>query len=932
MSEPRETVEPPAAGRIYPLLLVSALLIVAGLGVWWLVQRADREMREEWQQQARLVAQSLNVRHLRALKGTAEDLGSPDYERLKELLAYVRTATEQCRFIYLLGRRANAPGGTNAADTADRIFMLVDSEPPGSEDYSPPGQAYEEATDELLRVFATGKGTVEGPASDRWGTWVSPLVPVLDPTRDSERVIAVLGMDIDARTWKRDALARAALPAGLVVAALTLLAVSLVAVRSNRIVRRQRATVLESEERYRALVEKAGEAIVVIQDGRFAFANASAARLVGVRAEELIGRPFLDFIHPEDRPLVAERYRMRSSGIGSPAHYEFRGVSANGETHYVELDVVGISWKGAAATLNFLRDITERKRAEARVQQNLERAQRQRAAIVKMTTNDAVIAGDKLRGFQILTEAASEAAGVARASVWLLSETQEELVCADLYEAGLKNHSAGARLNYERYPRYFAALRAESRICATDARTDARTQEFAADYLIPLNITSMLDASIHVAGRLAGMICLEHIGEPREWQPDEEAFAGTIASLAAEMLVSAARKRAEEEREKLRAQLSQAQKMESVGRLAGGVAHDFNNMLQAILGNAALALMDLPRESPLRVHLEEIQRSAQRSADLTRQLLAFARKQTIAPKVLDLNETVEGMLKMLRRLIGEDIDLAWLPGKNLGTVRVDPSQIDQLLANLCVNARDAIGGVGKVTIETSNMVFSKADVVDHPDVEAGEYVRLAVTDNGCGMNAEVMAHLFEPFFTTKPTGQGTGLGLATVYGIAKQNGGFVTVRSEPGKGTCFQIHLPRCATSATQTGMEDMRQPLRRGNETILLVEDEPAILRAAGRMLENLGYTVVAAATPREAIRLAEQHPATIHLLVTDVVMPEMNGRDLAERLRSRFPNLKRVFISGYTANVIAHHGVLDEGVHFIQKPFSITALADKVHEALSE
>lgn len=392
------------------------------------------------------------------------------------------------------------------------------------------------------------------------------------------------------------------------------------------------------------------------------------------------------------------------------------------------------------------------------------------------------------------------------------------------------------------------------------------------------------------------------------------------------------RKKAQDEKEKLQAQLIQAQKMESVGRLAGGVAHDFNNMLTAIQGNVSMVMEDIPPESPLRENLEEIQKCAQRSADLTRQLLAFARKQTVAPKVLDLNATVEGMLKMLRRLIGEDINLVWVPGTSIWSVRIDPSQIDQLLANLCVNARDAIGGVGKVTIETASVSFDEAYVADHPGFFPGEYVLLAVSDNGCGMDKEVLGHLFEPFFTTKAIGEGTGLGLATVYGIIKQNQGFINVYSEPGHGSTFKLYLPRYSEKVVQTLKEVPAQPAQYGHETVLLVEDEPTILRLGRRMIESLGYTVLTADTPGEAIRLAEEHAGEIHLLMTDVIMPEMNGRDLAKRLLSLYPNIKRLFMSGYTADVIAHHGVLDEGVHFLQKPFSKKDLALKLREALAD
>ncbi len=390
------------------------------------------------------------------------------------------------------------------------------------------------------------------------------------------------------------------------------------------------------------------------------------------------------------------------------------------------------------------------------------------------------------------------------------------------------------------------------------------------------------------------------------------------------------RKQAEAEKEMLQLQLVQSQKIESIGRLAGGVAHDFNNMLQAILGNTEIALMKTESESPVRTSLQEIQKYAQHSADLTRQLLAFARKQTIAPKVLNLNETVAGMLKMLRRLIGEDIDLAWLPGKNLGLINMDPSQIDQILANLCINARDAIGNrVGRVTIETANAVFDDEYCTQHADYIPGEYIQLTISDDGSGMDAETLTQIFEPFFTTKEMGKGTGLGLSTVYGVVKQNNGFINVYSELDHGTAFKIFLPRHAARSVPRSKES-QVVARSGEETVLLVEDEESILTMVTEMLESLGYTVFAAKNPDEAISLAREHKSRIDLLITDVVMPKMNGRELSQTLLSIHPDIKCLFMSGYTADVIAHHGVLDQGVHFIQKPFDLKALTSMIHKVL--
>jgi len=390
------------------------------------------------------------------------------------------------------------------------------------------------------------------------------------------------------------------------------------------------------------------------------------------------------------------------------------------------------------------------------------------------------------------------------------------------------------------------------------------------------------------------------------------------------------RKQAEMEKVTLEEQLRHAQKMESVGRLAGGVAHDFNNMLSVIIGHTNLAMMSLDPGQSLHAHMEEILKAAERSADLTRQLLAFARKQTIAPKVLVLSEIVAGILKMLKRLIGEPIDLIWKHEEDLWPVKIDPSQIDQVLANLCVNASDSIADQGKISIETRNCLVDEGYCASNAGFVAGEYVRLSVSDNGCGMSAETRARIFEPFFTTKDLGAGTGLGLATVYGIVKQNGGFINVYSEPGLGTTFTIYLPRHPGGVEAACPEGVTGRYPRGHETILLVEDELAILEVVLMILNRQGYTVLQAGNPGDAVRLAEEHAGEIHLLLTDVVMPEMNGLDLAINLQYLYPRIKHLFMSGYTAEVIAHNGVLDQGLQFIHKPFSMPDLAAKVREVL--
>ena len=388
-------------------------------------------------------------------------------------------------------------------------------------------------------------------------------------------------------------------------------------------------------------------------------------------------------------------------------------------------------------------------------------------------------------------------------------------------------------------------------------------------------------------------------------------------------------KKTEKEKRRLESQLRQAQKMESVGRLAGGVAHDFNNMLSIILGNSEIMMEDIGPDHPCSSNLKEIQNAAQRSADFTRQLLAFARKQTISPKILNPNHVIESMLKMLKRLIGEDIDLLWQPQADLWPIKIDPSQIDQMLANLCVNARDAIKDVGKIIIETGNISFDEIYCKEHTGFIPGNYIVIGVSDNGCGMNKETTTHLFEPFFTTKK-GEGTGLGLATVYGIVKQNNGFINAYSELNQGTTFKIYLPRYSGNFEQQAEKEVQKESPKGDETILLVEDEDAILQMTRQMLERLGYNILAASTPDEAIQIINVSGTKIDLLITDVVMPMMNGRELSEKILLSFPNMKCLYMSGYTANVIAHRGILDEGLYFINKPFSKQELSMKLREIL--
>jgi len=377
-------------------------------------------------------------------------------------------------------------------------------------------------------------------------------------------------------------------------------------------------------------------------------------------------------------------------------------------------------------------------------------------------------------------------------------------------------------------------------------------------------------------------------------------------------------------------QLRQSQKMEAIGRLAGGISHDFNNLLTAIIGYSEFLLFRLDQEDPLRKYAEEIKKAGERASSLTRQLLAFSRKQVLQPEVLDLNIIVADLDNMLRRLIGEDIELVTLLEPDLGAVKVDPGQMEQVIMNLAVNARDAMPYGGKLIIETANVDLDELYARQHSPIRPGHYVMLAVSDNGCGMDKETLSHIFEPFFTTKEQGKGTGLGLSTVYGIVKQSEGFIWVYSEPGTGTTFKIYLPQVQGAERWPKTSPLTTRMQRGSETILLVEDEEVVRELVGKLLPVNGFTVLAARNGSEALAICQQHKGPIHLLLTDVVMPQMSGRQLAAHLSKLHPEMKVLYMSGYTDDAIIRHGVLEPGLAFIQKPFTIDTMIQKVREVL--
>ena len=628
------------------------------------------------------------------------------------------------------------------------------------------------------------------------------------------------------------------------------------------------------------LLDGVRESIVATDlDGLIQYWGRGAEQLYGYSADEVMGKPYRNYagaIHPPDE--TAFRQQVLATGSWRGEHVQRR---KDGSTFWTSTVISVVLDPNGRPTgyIGMDQDISARKEAEESLRKSEER-------------------------FRQVSDSAGE-------WIWEMDAHGLYTYSSPVVEQilGYKPEELVGKIHfYELFP---PPLREKIKQAA-DERT-SRKESFR----------RLANPVVHKDGHV---VVLETTGVPiLDAQGRLTGYRGTDTDITE-------RTRAEEERERLQAQLNQAQKMESVGRLAGGVAHDFNNMLGVILGHVEMALDQMDPAHPLHSDLLEIQKAASRSADLTRQLLAYARKQTVAPRLLDLNETVESMLKMLRRMIGEEIDLAWRPGSNLGPVKIDPSQIDQILANLCVNARDAIQGVGTITIETARVPIDGSIAHRHPGVAPGEYVRLSVSDTGCGMDKVILANIFEPFFTTKEVGEGTGLGLATVYGAVRQNNGFIDVLSEPGRGSTFHIHLPLHQAKAESSPPPLSSASLDPGKGTILLVEDEPAMLDITSKMLSRLGFTVLTAATPGLAIHKAQEYPGMIDLLITDVIMPEMNGRDLARNLLTLYPNLKRLFMSGYTSEIIAHHGILEPGVFFIQKPFALKDLSTQLHAVFSE
>ncbi len=638
-----------------------------------------------------------------------------------------------------------------------------------------------------------------------------------------------------------------------------------------------------SDEKYRHLYESMREGVAAVSlEGQLMEFNDSFQAMAGYSREELYRMTLFDLTPPRwhemERNILEQQVLVR----GYSDFFEKEYVRKDGSLLPIELTAFLEQDEQGRPTgfWAIIRDISERKRAEAELRHSAEFRKR----VFESSHTPIIVMDAQTYRYLDCNPSAVEVYGY---------KSREEVI-------GMSPKDLSAPLQYDGTPSDEKALYYIRR-----AKTEGAVV-FEWKHRRPDG--TEWDAEVHLLA----------------FQVDQ----GELMQFSLVDITS--RKRAEEEKLKLQAQLAQSQKMESIGRLAGGIAHDFNNMLSAIFGNTELALAQTSPSDPLRAYLQEISKAAERSANLTRQLLAFARKQTVSLKCFDLNEAVDHLRNMLQRLIGEAVELVWKPSPGPAFIEIDPSQMDQLLVNLCINAKDAIRDVGEIVIETQLVTFDQTTVPGYLEARPGDYVRLSVRDNGCGMDPAVMSHLFEPFFTTKSLGSGTGLGLATVYGIVQQNNGFIQVESEAGRGTTFRVYLPN---KAEECGSLTVKNDVPVGSgrsETILLVEDEPVLLKMTRNMLAHNGYLVLPAGGPREALALAREHGERIRLVLTDVIMPEMNGRELVSQIQAFCPHVRCLYMSGYTANVIEQHGVLDAEVHFIQKPFSLSAFLEKVKAAL--
>ncbi len=675
--------------------------------------------------------------------------------------------------------------------------------------------------------------------------------------------------------------------------------------------KRAERALIESESKFRAVAETAASAIYIHDNTRFLYVNRAAEQISGYSRTEFMATddPWL-LVHPEFRDEMRQRGEARLRGESVPSRYEFKIVTKSSEIRWLDFSANSIAFEGQNATLATAVDITERKRAEEL-----------QAALYRIA--DQTSAATDLQAFYpAIHSIVGELMDARNFYIALYDEDAGQLSFP--YFVDQEDPAPAPKPLGKGLTEYVLRTGEPQLVSAERFQKLVRSGEVEK---IGTPAIDWLGVPMRKSDKAFGVLVVQSYSENvRYGARDKEIlnFVGQHVATAIE------HKRAENALRQSEKQLWQSQKMEAVGRLAGGVAHDFNNLLTVIKGYTELMLEDLKPSDPMRAEMDEVQKAADRAAALTRQLLAFSRRQVLAPEVVNLNFLVEDMNKLLRRVLGEDIELCIRLDDGLGSAKADPGQIEQVIMNLAVNARDAMPRGGKLTLETANVELDQAYAREHAVVKPGSYVMLAISDTGCGMDAETLSHVFEPFFTTKEQGKGTGLGLSTVYGIVKQSGGYIWPYSEPRMGTSFKIYLPRVDEMAERAQARAQAASGLGGTETILLVEDEEGVRALTRQLLQRHGYTVLEAEHGEDALLLCERYSGPIHLVLSDVVLAQMSGRELVQRLSPLRREMKVLYMSGYSDEAIVHHGVLEPGTAFLQKPFTTESLMRKLREVL--
>ncbi len=687
-----------------------------------------------------------------------------------------------------------------------------------------------------------------------------------------------------------------------------------------------------SEQRFRSLIDHSSDAIALFDlDGAILYASPSTPQVLGYAPEEFVRLNALEIIHPNDRKFVRgclkQALKQPRVGIGGEA----RVLHKDGSWRWMEGTLTNlIDEPSVRAVVNNYRDITERKRAEQALHEAGQRALVEYERLLARLAQLALSFGtgrDLLTIYRGLLDFCLSLTPSFAIAICRYDEARSVREGVYFCLNGIELDAASAGTFPVRSGPVGRAIKTGTAVVSNDyikeLASDATHLGKENDAEMP---RSALIAPMTIRGRVIGTLEVQS-HEENAYTREHVTAIQMAANLAANAIENVRLFEREREKEE---QLRQALKMEAVGKLAGGVAHDFNNLLTAITGYSDLSLRNLEQDNPLHLNIKEIKKAGERAASLTRQLLAFSRKQVLQPVVLDLNATVNNIGKMLQRLIGEHIELVLSLKPALGHVKADPGQIEQVLMNLVVNARDAMRHGGKLIIETANVELTEEYAAQHVSVQPGSYVRLSVTDTGHGIDAETMKHIFEPFFTTKEIGSGTGLGLSTVFGIIKQSGGNIWVYSEVGRGTTFKIYLPRVIEEVKLPERITVDHVIAQGDETILLVEDEPMVRAIARETLEMSGYRVFEAANGHEALSITESLEERIDLVLTDVIMPQLGGKEMTEQLVLRRPDAKILYMSGYTDDALLHQGILDEGIAFLEKPFTPDSLSKRVREVL--